>query len=294
MSLIIKLYSATYKLFKDHSRLIQPFLLLFFIQVATLIVLYFAPRLPLRKVFGPIILTFWGPRYGNSFLHYPYSFLLLPKLFQVGSLALSVIVGALTSGIAIVMIAGIHNKKRIDLFSATRVAISKYMYLFIIVVLWVVALHYTAKFFNWGALQASGFLLKFLPFKLRIFILRNGIITWSLALMNFILTVVIHSLLIYAIPVLIFEKQKLWKSILKSLSFFKERWVTTLVFVALPMLLYVPFSILLQKPNFLITKFFPEFVAYTILLGVIVNYLIIDPLITVSAALFYLSHRKEK
>jgi hypothetical protein len=64
--------------------------------------------------------------------------------------------------------------------------------------------------------------------------------------------------------------------------------------VALPMLAYVPFSILLQKPFSLIDKFFPEFVAYVILLGIIVNFLVIDPLITVSAALFYLSHRKEK
>ena len=135
MSPVGKIYSATYKLFKDNPRLLQPFILLFLIQVLTLIVLYFSPRLPLRNIFGPIIRTFWGVRSGTAFLHYPYSFILLPKLFQVCSLALSVLLGALTSGIAITMIQGIENKKRLDFFSAARLTIGKYMYLFIIVVL---------------------------------------------------------------------------------------------------------------------------------------------------------------
>jgi hypothetical protein len=294
MSPVSKIYSATYKLFKDHPRLLQPFLLLFLLQILLLVVLYFSPRLPLRNVFGPIIRTFWGQRAGATFLHYPYSFILLPKLFQISSLALSVFVGALTSGIAITMIAGIENKRRLDFFSAARLTIGKYMYLFIIVVLWVVTLHYSAKFFNKGVTYLAGILIKSLLMRPKAVYIISNILFWFLIVFNFLLTVVIHSLLVYAIPVLIFEKEKLWKSILKSLAFFKERWVTTLIFVGLPMLAYVPFSILLQKPSFLISKFFPEFVAYVILLGVIVNYLLIDPLITVSAALFYLSHRKEK
>ena len=288
MSAFTKIYAATFKLFKDYPRLILPFFLLFLLQTLALIVLYFSPRLPLRIVFGPIIRTFWGMRYGNSFLHYPYSFILLPKLVQLSSLALSVFVGALTSGTAIVMISGIQNKKKADFLSATRLAISKYMYLFIIVVIWAVTLHYTSKLFNLGLAYLTVFLVKLRIPKLGL------IITPLFMIVNFALTVVIHSLLVYAIPVLIFEKEKLWKSILKSFSFFKQRWMTTLSFVALPMLAYVPFSILLQKPFSLIDKFFPEFVAYVILLGIIVNFLFIDPLITVSAALFYLSHRKEK
>ncbi len=288
MSTITKIYGATFKLFKDNHKLLLPFFALFLLQTFTLIVLYFSPRLPLRIVFGPIIRTFWGMRYGNSFLHYPNSFILLPKLVQISSLALSVFVGALTSGAAIVMVSEIQNKKKMDFLFATRVALRKYMYLFIIVVLWAVGLHYTSKLFNIGLAYLTVFLVKLRIPKL------GFIITPLFMIVNFVLTVAIHSLLVYAIPVLIFEKEKLWKSLLKSLSFFKERWMTTLIFVALPMLIYLPFSILLQKPLFLINKFFPEFVAYVILLGIIVNFLFIDPLITVSAALFYLSHRKEK
>jgi hypothetical protein len=288
MSAVTKIYAATFKLFKDHRRLCVPFLILCLVQVVTLILLYFSPRLPLRYAFGPIIRTFWGPRFAATFIHYPSSFLLLPKLFQITSLSLSVCVGALTSGMAIAIIAAIQNKKKTDLLSITRLALSKYMYLFIIVVLWVVTLHYSAKLLNLGAAYFFGFLFKLRVPKLGL------IIVPFLTVMNFTLTVVIHSLLVYAIPVLIFEKAKLWKSILKSMSFFKERWVSTLILVGIPMLIYVPFSILLQKPGFLINKFFPEFVAHVILLGIIVNFLLIDPLITVSAALFYLSRRKEK
>lgn len=288
MSAISKIYAATFKTFKDNPRLFQPFLLLFSVQALALIILYFSPRLPLRNIFAPIITTFWGMRFGSTFLHYPYSFLLLPKLAQISSLTLSVFVGALTSGMAIAVIAAIDNNKKTNFLSVARIAISKYMYLFIIVVLWVVTMHYIAKFFNWGTIH----LFRLLP------ILSHPklilIIGPFLFILNFALIVVIHSLLIYAIPVLILEKEKLWKSILKSISFFKERWLTTLILVGLPMLVYTPFSILLQQPLFLITKFFPEFVAYVILLGIIVNFLFIDPLITVSAALFYLSHRKEK
>lgn len=294
MSPVAKIYSASCKLFKDHPRILQPFILLFLIQLLALIVLYFSPRLPLRDIFGPIIRTFWGQRSEAAFSHYPYSFILLPKLFQVGSLALSVLVGAFTSGIAITMIQGIENKKRLDFFSATRLAIGKYVYLFIIVVLWVITLHYSAKYFDKGTSYLAGLLIKSLSMRPKAVFIIGTALFWFLTVSNFILTIAIHSLLIYAIPILIFEKEKLWKSILKSLAFFKKHWLTTLIFVGLPMLAYVPFSIILQKPSFLIDKFFPEFVAHVILLGVIVNFLFIDPLITVSAALFYLSHRKEK
>ena len=175
MSVVTKIYAATYKFFKDHPGLFLPFLLLFLVQIFALIVLYFAPRLPLRTVFEPIIRTFWGLRFRNIFLHYPSSFILLPKLFQISSLALSVFVGALTSGIAIAIISGIYNKKKADFLSATRLAISKYMYLFIIVVLWVVALHYSTKLFDKGTVYLTGFLLRFTSLKVKYTIVLSAI-----------------------------------------------------------------------------------------------------------------------
>ncbi len=289
MSAVTKTFSATVKIFKDHPKIFLPFLTLCLLQILALIILYFSPRLPLRTVFGPIIHTFFGQRSGSTFLHYPYNFLLLPKLFQISSLGLSLFFGALTSGAAIFMVQSVYNKKSEDFLGALWLSFKKYVYLFIIVALWITLLHYSSKVLIFCFAKFTVLIAK-LGFYM---ILKLFLRLPFLSVTNFLLTVFVHSLLVYAIPILVLDKEKLWKSIFKSLVFFKRNMLSTLILVGLPMLIYLPFSLLLQKPVFLMNKFFPEIVAYIIFVGIAVNYLLIDPLITTCSALFYLSRRKE-
>ena len=101
------IYSSVFSAFIRHKKLYLPFLVFFLFDIVSLIVLYFSPRLPLRVIFGPPIKTFWGER----FLHYPFFFMLLPKLLSNVRMVISVFIGSLTAGLAVIIAGNIYNRQ---------------------------------------------------------------------------------------------------------------------------------------------------------------------------------------
>jgi hypothetical protein len=113
-----------------------------------------------------------------------------------------------------------------------------------------------------------------------------------LSVIDFLLALFIQSAFIYAIPVLIIGQEKLIQSIGKSFLLFKKLFIPTLILVGLPMLIYIPILVLSYNTAFLIDKLFPEFILVVLFLSTIVSSLVIDPLITVSTTLLYLTQKE--
>lgn len=281
-----KAYQATFNSFKKYPQLFFPFLIFTALELIALLILYFAPQMPLVKIFGPPIRTFWGER----FLHYPLNFFLLPKLLSLARMGLTIFFGSLLTAMAVAMVDEVYNKKTPKLGSAFRAAFKKYVYLFVVVAL------FTLLFYFLNKLILKGLIYYFV---------RAGhprLLFWEarfwlgpfLLTLNFLLAIFIQSAFIYAIPLLIIEKEKLMPSIRKSFVLFKNLFIPTLLLVTLPMLLYVPVVVLQQKSGFLIERVFPESILLVLILDTVVTALVIDPLITVSATvLFLLSREKE-
>ena len=127
----------------------------------------------------------------------------------------------------------------------------------------------------------------------RLLFLKPGI--WlgpGLMMINFLLALLIQSVFIYAIPILIIEKEKLVKAIIKSILLFKKLFVPTLILVGLPMLFYVPVIILQYNNTILMDRFFPEITLWVLLLSIIVSSLVVDSLATISTAVLYLMHKE--
>ena len=280
-SIIKKACKTTFQSLKNNPALFVPFLIFAIFEFITLIIIYLAPRMPLRIIFGPAIRTFWG----EQFLHYPLNFLLLPKLASLSRMFLSVFFSSLLTGMAVSIVFDLYNKKQVKLKASFKVALKKYISLFIVVLILTATFYFTVKIITIGLTRY------FIAGHSRLLFLGPGIWIGPILLcLNFILAVLIQSAFIYAIPVLIIDNEKLIKSIIKSLALFKSLFIPTIILVGLPVLVYIPIIVLKYNTTFLINRIFPEFILWVAILGIIVNALI-DLIITTSCTVVYLINK---
>ena len=248
-------------------------------------IIYFAPRMPLKTLFGPPISTFWG----EKFLHYPLNFILMPKLAGISRMCLSVLFGSLLTGLAVLIIYDLYQGKTIKLKNDFWAALKNYASLFIIVLVFTSLFYFFSKIFSIILIKyftAGHTKLLFLGIK---FWLGPAFIT-----LNFIFGIFIQSAFVYAIPILFVEKAKLLTAISRSLRLFKKHFVYTTTLVGLPFLLYLPIMALNANTSLLISKTFPEFILIVSIIGIAIASLVIDPLITLSTMLFYLDTKEKK
>ncbi|MFA5156282.1 MAG: hypothetical protein WC532_02670 [Candidatus Omnitrophota bacterium] len=279
-----KVYAAAIGYLRKNSAIFIPFFIFFIFDFISLAVLYLAPRMPLKLLFGPPIRTFWG----EEFLHYPMNFLLLSQLSSLSRMVIGVVFGSLLTGMAVAMISDVYNKKQIHLKDSFKASLKRYFDLFAIVLIFTLLFYFLQKFAVWGLVKY------FVSGRQRLFFV--GAKLWlgpGLLCLNFILAAFIQAAFVYAIPFIIIGKNKLFKSMIKSFGLFGKFFIRTLILVSLPMFVYIPISILQSKSSILITKFFPESVLLLLILGSLISSLVIDLLVTVSTTCLYLMNEEK-
>jgi hypothetical protein len=278
-------YNKTTQGLKSNPVLFVPFAIFALCEFITLIIVYLAPRMPLKLVLGPPIRALWGER----FLHYPVNFILIPKLISLARLGLTVLIGSLLTGAAAVLVLKIYKKSKIDFKTALKTAFKKYIALFGIVLL------FTLIFFVIDKITSKLLIKYFTSGHTRLLFL--GAKLWLgpiLMTLNFIFALIVQSAFIYAIPILMIEGTSLTKAIIKSFQLFKQLFLKTLFLVGLPMLLYIPLIVLQSDSAFLITRLFPESVLLVSFAGLLISSLVIDLSITLTTTYLYLMHKDEQ
>ena len=203
-------------------------------------------------------------------------------------MVLTVLIGSLFTGMAVAIVSDIHDKKKVSLKAAFNTAIKRYLYLFIVVLL------ITVLFYFFSNLIPDAISKYFKAGNARLLFL--GPKAWFqviLLAINFALAIFIQSLFIYAIPLIIIEKEKVVRAIAKSILLFKNLCGKTLILVGLPMLLYIPFTVLLQNSTFLVNNLFPESILIILFLSIAINSLIIDLLVTVSTTYLFIFYKEK-
>jgi len=282
---IKKVFNTTVKSLKNSPVLFVPFLSFLIIELIALIIIFLAPRMPLRLLLGPVIKTFWGER----FLHYPLNFLLLPKLASLSKMVIAVIFSSLLTGMAVAIVSDIYHKKQLKLGTSFKSACKKYINLFAVVLTFTLLFYFSMKLVSVGVMRY------FLAGNSRLLFL--GIGAWmgpGLMAINLVFAILIQSAFAYAIPLLIIDNEKLIRAMLRSVLLFKKLFFQTIALVGLPMLIAVPFIILQYKSAFLIDRLFPESVLLLLFATSIVSSLIIDSLITVSTTVLYLMNKENQ
>lgn len=273
-SLVETIYQLTFSALKKNRVLFAPFLIFALLDLVGLIFIYLAPREPVISFLGPPIKAFWG----ESFLHYPFNFLLLSKLESFNRMGLYIIFGSLLTGAAVALVSEIHNGNGVTLIKSLRAAAKRYVSLLAVVLIVYLLFYLFAKIFAYFAAK---------------YLFSRGIKLAILITMDFIAAILIQAVFVYAIPIIIIEKEGLIKSLRKSFALFRKLFIPTIALIGLPGLCYLPIQILQSDAPFLVNRFFPESVLLVAIVSVIISSFVVDLLVTVSTAILYLKNKEK-
>ncbi|MDE1921619.1 MAG: hypothetical protein KGJ09_06760 [Candidatus Omnitrophica bacterium] len=262
----------------QHPIIFYPLVISVFFQLLALEIFYFAPRPPLSVFFAPLISRLWGP----EFLHYPYNFLLLPKLFYYAQVVIYLFAGGFLLAVSIRLIGAFNNDKKMSVKEAWKDCWPSYIHVLLASFLSFFLFFAFAKSYNnlyiWAAkIQAKGGVHGFIKHA----ILGSGLYV------QFLVGILITAVLIYVIPIIVLEKKKIFPAIGLGLKFFWQSFWFTIVVVLVPTLFYLPVLLARDKIPALMTVTFPEIELVVLVVSTICATLV-DCIIAAAVTTYYL------
>ena len=260
--------------------ILVPFFIVSCLLILLLGILYFAPHFPLNKIFGPIITELFG----SDALSYPDFYIFLIKIFNNVELIVAVVVGSLTTAMAVFLVSRYDQSEKLNLGQSFRVCWKRYLVLVLAVGLAVFCLELMIKMPHWL------FTRYFSPRRPTLLWLDAKI--WAVYIMpviNFLIIAVTQALFVFVIPFLVIKNKGLIRSLFLSIWLSIRKFYIVLPLVIFPLFLYLPFSFLKNNTLFLLNRMTPELVIVPLLIGsIFVNNLIIDAFVTLSVTIFFL------
>ncbi|MBD3245996.1 MAG: hypothetical protein GF333_03200 [Candidatus Omnitrophica bacterium] len=248
MKTAIHIWKDSWQLLQRHLKVIVPFGVTALAGVLALWILYLAPQKPVSYLLAPPIRKFLG----EKFLHYPYHLFILPKLFYYAERVIIAVVGVLMTGTAIGMIKETFEGKRPRIMRNFTYALRRFFALFVILAVMMGAAILTSE-----AVKA-------------VFAQRN----FATALLMYLAALIPQALFIYALPAIILGRQNVIRAFHEGIKLFGRRSLTTILFIVVPALVYVPVLALNQIGRNLIVNIAPEVILVMIGLGIIASLII--------------------
>ncbi len=194
--------------------------------------------------------------YGDSVLHYPNNFLVLPVLFFWYNLLLSGILGIVLVGVTTKLFSKSFQSEAVDFRRSFGLVKSRYFYLFgawlVETAVLVLVLIYLPKLLDQVDFIAA----------------RSNLIKQLLASL---VAIVATSLFTYTTVLIMLDQDGPFQAIRRSFGLFLRFPVVTILLIALPNMVRMPMDLLSGRPAFLISKFSPEVVAGTVVLSIFVS-----------------------
>lgn len=267
-------------LFQNKS-ILQPFIFLIFFQLLILEILYFSVRFPLKAFFGPMIGKIWS----EAFLHYPFNFILLPKMFQYTEFPIYIFVTSFIIGMAILALQKLNNGEEVNEKKLLKEAFGHYVH--IVVAAFISFIIVMALFKLYGLVYDRAAMIRSTTGK---FHLIKIIFTQGAPYFNLLLSIIGTVLFAYVIPIIVLEKKKIFSAIVLNFkNLFSSFWFTFWI-VFLPSLLFVP--ILLLRNTTFLENILPE-LNVCMLVATIFVMVFIDAIIYTALSTYYLL-KKEK
>jgi hypothetical protein len=265
--------------------ILLPFVVLAAFESLSLYILASSPHFPVNVVLAPPIRSIWGAVY----LHYPYIYEILPRMFYYAKIAVGVVIGSLTSGAAVLLVYVIKKKLKFDLKSVSLSVLKRYISLFILSVIFFSFAHFLIR-------QPFTLLLHYFRTGHRELLFLGPKFWLNLALpaISFILTVVIQCLFVYSFPYVVIKEKKFLTALVSGIGLFLRLAVKTALVVIVPMILYIPISMLQSHFGVLVDQFGPESIGVVLFLSIIAGTVIVDALITIATTLIFIEGTDEK
>ncbi len=275
---VVAVWRSAINLIISQPRILIPFAVLALVEIVQLFILANSPHFPVSKLMAPPIERIWG----GVFLHYPYIYELLPRLFYYAKMTAGIFVGGVTTAMACVLVLQLKKGKRFSLKTAFRKSLACYVSLFLLMLLLYVAVHFAMK-------QPQ--VLMMLAFRGKAKLLFMGPQLWFGVILPsalFFMAVVLQGLFVYSIPYIIIKGKKFLPALWGGMVLFVKNALRTIVLVGAPMILYIPVTIVRSNINILADKFGPESIVCVLFISVLVSVLVVDALVTVATVLFFI------
>jgi hypothetical protein len=244
-----------------------PFLVTATFEVVLLVFVWLAPHAPFSSALAPPIRFFFSDRV----LHYPLHLWFMYFVMKHTNAAAAILVGAFMSGLACEMVAQARQNKPISLRAAL---ISGHV-------------HYGRLTLIWGStwLIAKGLIKLFMLLAPKV----PGSFWMAVAL-----SIVLQSLLVYAIPAAVFERHTWWRALLRSIQESLRHPVSTILIVTLPSALVMLFAFSIPPGRLMpwMQRIAPE-IALAVVGARLVIWTIADALMTVGVAHLWWAHRAQ-
>ncbi len=275
---VVAVWRTAINLVVSEPRVLVPFAVMAAVEIVQLFILANSPHFPVNKIMAPLIQRIWG----GVFLHYPYNYELLPRLVYYAKMAAGIFIGGVTTAMACLIVLQAEKDRKVSLRKALRQSMGRYVSLFLLMFLLYVAVHYAMK-------QPQ--LLLTVLFRGKTKLLFLGPRPWFeviLPTLLFLIAIILQGLFVYSIPFIVIKGRKFLSALWGGVVLFAKNALRTLVLVGVPMVLYVPVTIVRSNINVLADKFGPESIVFVLLISVLIATVIVDGLVTIATALFFI------
>ncbi|MBU1933361.1 MAG: hypothetical protein KKC66_05625 [Candidatus Omnitrophica bacterium] len=274
------IWKVTFDSLKKNPVIWIPFCISGILKLFGLAVIFLSIFYPLSIVFAPIIKTLWG----EAFLHYPFNFSLMPKLFYYVQIAVYIFLDGLLSGMAVWMVYQANEGKKPTLLDSLKKVLPKYVTL----TAFLLTIYLIVYFISYGENLA---LMKSIKFKAVAFLMNKGLLQFINVFVNFFIILLIETVAAFVIPFVVLEDKRYFKGLAGSFGLVKRVFFSAFILIAIPTLISLPFSLLKAGFPALINKTLPEITFLVLGLSVVVT-IFIDCVVTTSLAFLFLL-RKE-
>ncbi|MFH1778031.1 MAG: hypothetical protein ABH952_10795 [Candidatus Omnitrophota bacterium] len=286
-NVVLDAWIASFRTLRNCPRIFIPFIITAFFEFIALLLIYYSPRQPLVVFLGPPITRFWGGKY----LHYPFNFVLMPKLLFYSQTLISIFVGSLMTAVAVYLIwqsISLNNRQRI--LPAIKKTLPRYLGVIVAIFINLILIWLYFKFENKFENKLLVKLFAENPTKKILFI---GVQGWRQIGFYFgiLVTIIIDTLFVYVIPIIIIERRSVFMAIIRSITFAIRNFTVSFFIVAIPILFYLPIIILKGKMSILMDKFIPEVTLYILTCGILLT-MLINCWITALSVHVFITRRK--
>lgn len=263
--------------------IIFPFCIIIFVQLLLLEVIYFSPRYPLNIFFGPLVKQFWSEKY----LHYPYNFLVLPRIYQNSYIQafVYILISSFFIACSILIIASINKGSKVKFRNILKDVIPYYFHIIVIASISVAAIK--LLFILSGNITQRALLIRSTT---GIFYLIKRTVLLGSPYLNLLFSVFVTTLFAYVLPIIVIEKKNIFKAIFLN---FKTLWGSfwfTFSVILLPVMFLIP--VLLLRSSLANNGFYPELTLYILILSAVVM-VGIDVVVYTAVTIYYLLLKEE-
>lgn len=255
--------------------LVLPFFFLALIDYCALIVIYFAPRYPVSKILAPPIRKIWG----EQFLHYPYNFSLIPKLYSYAQVLISFTAGIFFTAIFILFVAQLFNEKEKSKNIISKILIKASVKFIPMIIFFTFFYGLSQVFF-----RLAGILLVALISDQQILLAIQMIV-------NFIMSFILQVLFAFVFPAILIDNKGLISAFISNLKLVSSNLKTVSLLILMPSLFYILIMANWLSLPYFLKIFEPEYIMFSLSINIFLT-VIIDLFITYFTTQFYMRIKK--